>query len=183
MTINKEPWTLKKRTDISSAWKGLEDYICPIIKQFNINPNKALEFGVDYGYSTHILSQVFNHVTGVDLFEGDKHIIHKQGEEFYLNVKNYFKDSNVSIIKSSFEDFIQKTDETYDLVHIDIVHLYEPTFNCAQWAVNHSNVVILHDTISFPEIHKVCADLSTKYQLDYYNIPEHHGLGILSKRS
>ena len=119
----------------------------------------------------------------MDLFEGDSHIIHEQGEEFYNTVKKSFEGSNVDIIKSSFEDFILNDDKNYDLIHIDIVHLYEPTRKCAEWAVQHSNVVMLHDTISFPEIHQVCVDVSAAHNLKFYNIPEHHGLGILVKSS
>lgn len=179
--ISKEPWPYKKRDHISSAWKGLEEYMIPIIKHFKINPKTALEFGVDHGYSSDIFGQLFEKVIGVDMFEGDPHIRHKQGEEFYQTVKNSFKDSNVTILKSSFEDYISKDNNVYDLIHIDIVHLYEPTFKCAEWAIQHSNVVILHDTMSFPEIYKVCVDLSNKNKINFFNIPEHHGLGILFK--
>lgn len=180
--ITKQLWPYTK-LDVPSAWKGLEDYIFPIISHFNIKPEKALEFGVDHGYSTDILSKAFTKVVGVDLFEGDAHIIHEQGEDFYQTVKNRFKDTNVEIVKSSFENFICKDEDFYDLIHIDIVHLYEPTFNCTEWAVTRSNVVILHDTISFPEIYKVCKDISTKHGLSFYNIPEHHGLGVLYKQA
>lgn len=181
--ITRQPWPYKKLNDISSAWKGLEDYMIPLVSHFNITPTKALEFGVDHGYSTDILSKVFSSVIGVDLFEGDAHIIHEQGEEFYQNVKNRFRNTNVEIIKSSFEDFIAKDNTFYDLIHIDIVHLYEPTFKCTEWAVSHSNLVILHDTISFPEIYRVCKDISNKHNFEFYNIPEHHGLGVLYKNS
>lgn len=179
--INKEKWTLNKRDSISSAWKGLEDYINPIIDCFNIQPNTALEFGVDLGYSADIFSQVFNKVIGVDSFIGDCHIRHEQGDNFYHAVKDSFVDTNVEIIRSSFEDFIANNETLYDLIHIDIVHEYTPTFNCADWAIQHSNVVILHDTVSFPEIYKVCEDISYKHNAKFYNITEHFGLGILYK--
>lgn len=168
------------KLDVGSAWKGLENYIPSIVRELNINTNKALEFGVDHGYSTHILSQIFNSVIGVDSFTGDEHIIHEQGEEFFETVKSRFADTNVNIIKSSFEDFIKTCDENFDLIHIDIVHLYEPTFNCAEWSLQHSRVVILHDTVSFPCVYQVCQDLSKPGSgVTFYNIPEHYGLGIL----
>ena len=179
--INKEKWTLNKRDSVSSAWKGLEDYINPIIDCFNIQPNKALEFGVDLGYSADIFSQVFNKVIGVDSFTGDAHIIHQQGDSFYQDVKNSFAGTNVEIVRSSFENFIENNNDHYDLIHIDIVHEYTPTFNCADWAIQHSNVVILHDTMSFPEIYKVCEDISYTHNAEFYNITEHFGLGILYK--
>lgn len=178
MNLTKTPWSHSKIRH-GSAWAGLEDYIPSLIKEFNINPKKALEFGMDYGYSSWILSQIFEKVVGVDSFVGDIHIRHEQGDQFYEDVKKQFENTNVEIVRSSFEDFITHHDDHYDLIHIDIVHLYEPTYKCAEWSVNHSNIVILHDTCSFPEINKVCEDLSKANNLNYYNIPEHHGLGIL----
>ena len=177
--INKEQWQFTKRDNVSTAWKGLEDYIFPIIKHFNINQNIALEFGVDHGYSTDILSKAFNKVVGVDSFVGDIHINHAQGEKFYNTVKSSFEGTNVEIVRASFEDFIKDNNNRYDLIHIDIVHEYEPTFNCTDWAIQHSDVVILHDTESFPEIKKVCQDISAKHGVGFYNITEHFGLGVL----
>ena len=177
--INKEQWQFSKRDNVSTAWKGLEDYIFPLIKHFNINQNIALEFGVDHGYSTDILSQAFNKVVGVDSFIGDVHINHAQGYEFYSTVKNSFAGTNVEIVRTSFENFIKYNNNRYDLIHIDIVHEYEPTFDCTDWAIQHSDVVILHDTESFPEIKKVCQDISAKHGVGFYNITEHFGLGVL----
>ena len=96
-----------------------------------------------------------------------------------------FENTNVDIVRSSFQDFIKThSNSKYNLVHIDIVHEYEPTFECAEWAVQHSDVVILHDTVSFPAINKVCVDISSKHNnILYYNIPEHFGLGVLYKSS
>ena len=179
--INKEHWQMNRRDNISTAWRGLEDYIFPIINRFNIKRDTALEFGVDHGYSTDILSQAFNKVVGVDSFVGDAHIIHAQGEDFYNTVKNSFNNTNVEIVRSSFENFIKNNNNSYDLIHIDIVHEYEPTFICADWAIQHSDVVILHDTVSFPEIYKVCQDIALKHNVGFYNITEHFGLGILYK--
>ena len=182
MTITKQPWELKRRTNISTAWIGLEDYIFPIIKQFNLKQDVALEFGVDHGYSSDILSQAFTKVVGVDSFIGDVHINHAQGEEFYNTVKNSFEGTNVEIVRASFEDFIKDNNNRYDLTHIDIVHEYDPTFACTDWAIQHSDVVILHDTESFPEIKRVCQDISAKHNVGFYNITEHFGLGVLFKK-
>lgn len=178
--FTKTYWPFLTR-DVSSAWRGLENYLLSIISHFNIQPNIALEFGVDRGYSTHILSQVFRQVIGVDGFLGDSHIIHEQGDNFYNLVKTSFENTNVTIVRSLFQDFVNKATDTYDLIHIDIVHEYEPTYQCAVWAIQHSNVVLLHDTESFPQVKQVCRDLSAKHSVKFYNIPEHHGLGILFK--
>lgn len=180
--FTRRPWG-KPTRDVSSAWKGLEDYIEPLIEYFNIQPNLALEFGVDLGYSSDILSQVFKNVIGVDGFLGDSQIIHEQGDEFYESVKKSFEGTNVTLIRSLFEDFIQqKNNDVYDLIHIDIIHKYEPTFACADWSIQHSNVVILHDTESHPEVKQACYDVAAKHKVAFYNITEHFGLGILHKK-
>ena len=167
---------LGDKLEICSGWNGLENYIKPIIEGFNINPRKMLEFGVEYGYSTHIFSQLFEKVVGVDTFEGD---IHAGFKNLYDEVKNRFENTNVKIIKSDFRDYIEDNDDMYDLIHVDIVHTYEDTYEAAEWAIKHSKVVILHDTISFSDINRVCVDLSNKHILEYYNITKYNGLGIL----
>ena len=182
MNIEIEPvnWNKPLLTDISSAWKGLENYIEPILSKFNIKREKALEFGVDHGFSAFVLSQLFDKVVGVDSFAGDDHIIHKQGETFYQTVKQRFNQTNVDIIQSSYQDFIASNNDTkWNLIHIDIVHYYDPTFECADWSVQHSDVVILHDTESFTEIKRVCIDIAKKHNLEFCNLPNHFGLGIL----
>lgn len=172
-----------KYLDVASSWKGLENYMRPIVKAYNAKTNTALEFGVDYGYSLHILSQVFDKVTGVDGFVGDQHCGSSQGDYFYSDTLNRFKDiSNVNIVRSSFEEYIKTDSNFYDLIHVDIVHLYKETYECAEWCIHHSNLVLLHDIYSFPDMNKVCQDLSKKYNLGYdSSITKYHGLGILYK--
>ena len=106
LNINPQKTNFTK-LDVSSPWKGLENYLPSIIRELNIKPNKALEFGVDHGYSTHIFSQLFGEVTGVDSFVGDDHIIHEQGEDFLNAVKSRFHGTNVNSVKSPLEDFTQ----------------------------------------------------------------------------
>lgn len=182
MNITPKEW-LNSTLEVSSAWKGLEEYMLPLINALNIKTNLALEFGVDLGYSSYVFSKIFDKVIGVDSFEGDCHIGHNQGDEFYNNVCNTFNGTNVSLVRSRFEEFIQEPSNNiyYDLIHIDIVHLYEPTYKCTEWAVDHSNVVILHDTCSFPEIDRVCQDIAKNKNRKYYNIPNCNGLGVLYK--
>ena len=74
-------------------------------------------------------------------------------------------------------------DQRYNLAHVDIVHTYEDTFNCGDWCLEHSDVVIFHDTLSFPEVFRACQDLSIKHNLTFYNYEASHGLGILVKVS
>ena len=181
MTFNKNVWT-KETLQVPSGWKGLENYIESVISTFNIDKNVALEFGVDTGYSLKILSQIFNSSIGVDTFTGDAHIGHSQGDEFYQDILKKFKDSNTKIVRANYKDYIKVNDNNYDLIHIDIVHHYKETFECADWSVQHSKVVLIHDTSTFPEMARVCRDISNIHKLEYHNIPEHNGLGILYRR-
>jgi predicted O-methyltransferase YrrM len=181
MQITKEKWQ-GKMLEVSTAWSGLEDYMISIMNTFKIKPGHGLEFGVDKGYSTYILSQLFEQFTGVDAFIGDSHINHAQGDEFYREVLQKFQETNVNLVRADFRDFIRdNNDKYYDLIHIDIVHFYDETYQCAEWAIQHSDVVILHDTESFPEVKRVCTDISSKYKVNFSNITQHHGLGILHR--
>ena len=91
--------------------------------------------------------------------------------------------TNIELIESTWEQWAMSVPKNsrYDLIHIDIVHDYDSTFNAGEWAVEHSDVVIFHDTISFSDVNKAVSDLSEKYEYYYYNYPLYNGLGILSK--
>lgn len=177
--IIEEPWK-GDILDVPTAWAGCENYIIPLIKRFNIKTNKVLEFGVDSGYSLYILSQIFEKAKGVDSFTGDIHIGHEQGDEFYNNVKQRLNYKNIELVRSDFREFIKKDEEIYDLIHIDIVHTYRETFECAQWSLEHSKVVILHDTRSYQEVYSVCCDLSDNVNV-FFNtsLDNYYGLGVL----
>lgn len=168
-------------TDKPSAWGDIPTIINDIIDRFKINPKKALEFGTEFGYSTSALANYFEEVISVDIFTGDIHA------GIVLDHYEYTKNNlslwpNIQLIKSDYKDFIKGDDDRYDMIHIDIIHTYDATFECGEWSINHSNVVIFHDTESFPEIKRVCNDLSIKYDLDFYNYIPSHGLGILVKK-
>lgn len=172
----------QKIVDVLSAWGDIPTILKDIIITFNINPQIALEFGVEYGYSTSALANYFTKVVGVDTFTGDIHSYPKENHlKITKRILKYY--TNIELIKSNYQDFIKIDNNIYDLIHIDIVHTYNETYECGEWAVNHSKVVIFHDTISFDEVKKVCYDLSTKYGLEFYNYPDSHGLGILINNS
>lgn len=170
-----------RTNNISSAWGDIPKILPSIIKKFNIKGDKALEFGVEYGYSTSAISNFFKEVIGVDTFEGD---IHSTLKENHMDkTKDLLNDfQNIKIIRSDYRDFTKNNKEIYDLIHIDIIHDYENTYSCGEWSVNHSPVVIFHDTMSFPEVMRACKDLSIKYKLEFYNYPNSNGLGILYNR-
>jgi hypothetical protein len=179
-----------KLIDVSSAWGKIPQYIWDILGRFDIKRDVALEFGVERGYSTSCFANYFKRVIGVDPFNwnlGDK------SPRGFYDVLKLLKDyPNIQLIPDVFEQFIQvDIFQKYDLIHIDIgyeTHDYEPTLACGEWAVQHSDCVLFHDTISFPGVHQACEELSAKYGFKYYNYAEEIGpagivcgLGILIK--
>lgn len=168
--------------DVPSAWKGLECVIGDIIQQFGVSRNRAIEFGVEYGYSIVALSNFFNQVVGIDTFEGDQHTYDKGVVGLYEKVKKLMP-YNVKLIQSSYQNYAGENDGRYDLAHIDIVHTYEDTYYCGLWALNHADVAIFHDTESFPDVKDAVTDLAKKFGIEFYNYPYHYGLGILCMKS
>ena len=168
-------------TQRESAWQDIPTILKSIIKDFSLKTDKALEFGVEYGYSTSALANIFTHVTGVDTFTGDPHSGVKQ--DHYEMTKNYLKDwKNIELIKSSYQEFTQDRKEHFDLIHIDIIHDFENTYKCGEWSIQNSDVTIFHDTESYAEVKRSCEELAQNYNLYFYNYPKSYGLGILSKK-
>lgn len=152
-----------------------------IILRFDIKRDIAIEFGVEFGYSTSALANYFDYVIGVDTFTGDKNSGFK--EDHFIDRKNDLcvEFSNIKLIQSDYKDFIAPlTEDRYDLIHIDIVHSYTDTFNCGAWAVNHSDCVLFHDTI-IPEVRLACYDLASEYGFNFFNYGYSNGLAILIK--
>jgi hypothetical protein len=178
-TTRNSPNTIK----VASAWGDIPTILKDIIERFGIKQESAIEFGVEYGYSTSALANYFDNVVGVDIFTGDIHAGYK-GDIFFETFQNLQSYSNIRLIKDSYQNFIiNYPDQRYNLAHVDIVHTYEDTFRCGDWCLEHSDVVIFHDTLSFPEVFRACQDLSIKHNLTFYNYEASHGLGILVKVS
>ncbi len=174
--INK---TNPERTiSISTAWKGLELIIEDILDQFNIDRDKCIEFGVEFGFSTVVFSNYFKQVKGVDIFIGDEHTNYK-GDHFEKTSKSLSEFENIELFKSDYKDWIKKDNEQYDFAHVDIVHNYKETYECGLWAVKHSKCCIFHDTDSFPEVRRAVYDIAKHSEKKAYNYPYHHGLGII----
>lgn len=140
---------------VPSAWVGLEKIIRSIVKDFNIDSRTAVEFGVDFGYSLSVFSQIFKKTVGIDHFEGDHDTGHSIDYKKVLS--DMSKWPNCKIIKSSYQDFFNKNKKIkykWDLCHIDIRHTYEDTFACGKSALQRCDCVIFHDTESFQEVKK-----------------------------
>lgn len=165
----------------SQAWVGLEKIILDIIEFSGIKTESALEFGVEFGYSSAVLANYFKHVTGVDIFTGDDHAGHF-GDIYELTQSNLRDFDNVELIRSDYKDFIRDRKERYDFIHVDIIHTYEDTYACGLWSAQHSDCTIFHDTQSFPDVKRAVADIAKATGKKFYNYLECNGLGILVNR-
>ena len=175
-TIFEDP---KRLLHQKTAWKGLETIIRDIIEFSKIETETCLEFGVEYGFSISAFSNYFDDVTGVDIFEGDIHT--GKYESIYEQVKQSLQPfENINLINSDYRDFIKNPLRNfYNLIHVDIVHTYEATFECGLWSAQHSNVTLFHDTESFPEVKRAVADIAKQTGKTFYNYKKCFGLGII----
>lgn len=172
---------------VPTAWDGCPDVLRDIMLRFKIKPNTALEFGVFCGYSTAALANFFNRVIGVDTFMGDVYAgFNGNHESFFEQTKNALKDyKNVELFAEDYREFISHLesdmvqDLKYDLIHVDIIHDYQPTNECVAWAVQHSDVTLVHDTIAFPEVRRAVQDVCWETGVVFYEWQVKHGLGIL----
>ena len=167
---------------VKTNWHGIESILSDLLLRFKVNRNIALEFGMEYGYSSVALSNFFTHVIGVDTFLGDSYSMFR--EDFVQDTRGCLNPyPNITIVQSGWEQFTKNQPDSiaYDLVHIDIVHDYEPTFACGLWATKHSPCVLFHDTVNYPQVMKAVEDVAIQQSLQFYNFNDCLGLGILVK--
>jgi hypothetical protein len=90
---------------------------------------------------------------------------------------------NIKLVRADFRVFIadQPKDAYWDLIHVDIVHTYKETKECLDWAIDHSNVVMAHDTISFGDVRRAVQDIAWESGRRFYEYQEGHGVGFLVK--
>lgn len=162
----------------SQAWVGLEKIIADIIKFAGIEPNAALEFGVEFGYSTAVFANYFKEVTGVDIFTGDAHA-GRHGDIYETTKTNLKEFNNIMLIKADYKDYIQTENRHFDLIHVDIIHTYEDTYACGLWSAAHSKVTLFHDTQSYPAVKHAVVDIAKKTNKKFYNYRLCNGLGIV----
>ena len=167
-----------KMIGVVSAWKGHQLIIRDLIRRFGLKTDACLEFGVEFGFSAVAFANYFKHVTGVDIFLGDIHTDHK-GDHYEATKKSLAAYENIELVRSDYKDWIRADDRTYDLIHVDIIHTYEDTFNCGLWSAGHSQCTLFHDTESFPEVKQAVHDIAKETKKKFYNYPKHFGLGIV----
>lgn len=165
----------------NSAWGSIAYAIGPLLKEFDLKSDAAIEFGCEYGYSTAVLANYFKKVVAVDLFVGDKHSGERQN--FKAATENNLADfHNITLIEGDCLKHPVSMSE-YDFAHVDIVHDYRPTFDAGEKLLNAGvPCVVFHDTMSFPEVRKAVLDLSEQHDCVSLEYPYSHGLGILMKR-
>ena len=164
--------------DVVSAWEGIQNILADIIQRFNIDTERCLEFGVEFGFSTVALSSYFKSVTGVDIFTGDIHTFNKRNiyQETLARLAPY---PNIELIQSDYRDFIRNEHGRYGLIHDDIIHTFADTFACGLWSARNSQCTIFHDTVSFPEVRRAVLEIARSTGKRFYNFDESFGLGIL----
>lgn len=167
--------------DVHSEWKGLERLFPELLVRFNVTPGYALEFGVWYGFSTAVLANFFRGVTGVDTFTGDAHAGFRENLREDAE-RALFPFSNIQLVEMDYRAYIEQPHDTWDLIHIDILHDYAPTLELGTWAVAHARCVIAHDTEAFPEVKRALGDIARATGCEFHNYPECHGLGILVRK-
>lgn len=159
-----------------SAWKGIEEILEDLLDTYNVKRNSAIEFGVEYGFSTVAISNYFNKVVGVDTFEGDIH----SGTR-----TNHYKETserlapykNIELTQSRYQEY--EDPSQYDFAHVDIIHTYKDTYACGQLALSLAPVVIFHDTDSFKEVRQAVTDLAVDLDKDLHFLRGFNGLGII----
>ena len=169
--------TPARQLNVTSAWKGNELLVRDILHTFDVGTAHCLEFGVEFGFSTVALSSYFDRVTGVDLFVGDIHTVNRQ--DHYEATKAVLAEfENVELVRADYKDWIREDRNSYDLIHVDIVHTYEDTFRCGLWSAEHSKCTLFHDTESFPDVKRAVLDVSPKTGKDFYNFKENFGIVV-----
>lgn len=170
--------------DVPTAWQGVPSIIRDVIVRFNIFPGTMLEFGVDYGYSTAAFACYFNRVIGVDHFKGDQYAGYRD-DTLLSQTQRALKDfRNIDLVQLDYKDLMklpENQEARFDLIHVDIIHEYKPTNELGRWAIEHSNVVMFHDTIAFPEVRRAVQDIAWETGRTFYEYQVDHGVGFLVK--
>lgn len=169
---------------IPSGWnvppKGHFEFIKWLIEK--IKPEVTVELGVDYGYSSFVMSICQkNKVYGIDCFDMSKHSPRQDDDyEFVMAVKEKLKLDNLEIIKGYFDNVAKTWDKEIDLLHIDGLHDYENCKNdCDTWAplLKDHGVILFHDTISNPE---GVGLFFSQLEVPKVNFTNSFGLGVAS---
>lgn len=173
--------TPSKLLDVPTGWRPCETILADIIERFNVAPRLAIEFGVEYGFSTSALASYFDTVIAVDHFKGDEH---SGGKDIYGETfERLIRFRNVALERFGYREWIEGAGNIHaDLIHVDIRHTYRDTYTLGQWAADHAEVVLFHDTLSFCGVRVAVERIAYETGRRFYNHENINGLGILSRR-
>jgi len=169
---------------IPSGWnyppKSHREFVEWLINR--IKPEVTVELGVDYGYSSFLMSLCQNNpVYGVDCFDVSVHGPREDDDyQFVMSVKEKLGLDNLEIIKGYFDDVAKTWDKEIDLLHIDGLHDYKNCKNdCDTWAplVKEDGVILFHDTVSNPD---GAGLFFSQLEVPKVNFTNSFGLGVAS---
>jgi predicted O-methyltransferase YrrM len=172
---------------IPSGWnyppKSHREFVEWLINR--IKPEVTVELGVDYGYSSFLMSLCQDYpVYGVDCFDVSVHGPREDDDyQFVMSVKEKLGLDNLEIIKGYFNDVVKTWDKEIDLLHIDGLHDYENCKNdCDTWAplVKEDGVILFHDTVSNPD---GAGSFFSQLEVPKVNFTNSFGLGVASNNA
>ena len=168
--------------DVHSTWKGLERIVPDIMRRFNVDQRVAIDCGVWYGYSTAALSNFFDRVIGVDTFQGDDNA-GRPSDLWESARRTMIAYRNVVLVEQDCVDYLlEARNARVGLVHIDAAHDFETTYQAGRAACAVAPVVLFHDTCAFESVMLAVERLAHETGREFYNYPQHHGLGILVRK-
>lgn len=137
---------------IPTAWKGHGAFADWLVKK--IRPQVTVDLGVDHGFSTFCFgAPKIGHVYGVDSFEGDPCAGERDVMTTYWTVLNLQEqlglNSNITFIRSYFDDLAKIWNKPINILHIDGDHSYEAVKNdFLTWSrfMKDDGVILMHDT-------------------------------------
>jgi predicted O-methyltransferase YrrM len=172
---------------IPSGWnyppKSHREFVEWLINR--IKPKVTVELGVDYGYSSFLMSLCqSNPVYGIDCFDVSVHGPREDDDyQFVMSVKEKLGLDNLEIIKGYFDDVAKTWNKEIDLLHIDGLHDYENCKNdCDIWAplVKEDGVILFHDTVSNPD---GAGLFFSQLEVPKVNFTNSFGLGVASNNA
>ncbi len=170
--------------NIPSGWnyppKSHREFVEWLIDR--IKPEITVELGVDYGYSSFLMSLCQDkQVYGIDCFDVSVHGPREDDDyQFVMSVKEKLNLNNLEIIKGYFNDVVKTWDKEIDLLHIDGLHDYENCKNdCDNWAplLKEDGVILFHDTVSNPD---GAGLFFSQLEVPKVNFTNSFGLGVAS---
>lgn len=165
-----------------SAWKANFALAQSLVHY--VQPKIIVDLGVDYGYSSYALAeQGIGTVYAVDWFKGDQHAGFKNTYNYVIQQVIAGQYNNIKIVSGDFADIAEQWTLPVDILHIDGEHTYEAVSkNYADWHTHvvERGVVLLHDTISFPN---TVGRFFDNLDLPKINFAVDNGLGIVAKHA